>query len=527
MALVIAGTVVPMAPGDESASFKGRVWIGDDGRVDAVTRRGDAAPAGFSTARVVDVADAVIHPGFVDLHSHIGYNFLPLWEEPDEPAPFAHRGIWPNRSTYRPDVAWPAWTLMKLAPESLYAYAQVRALAGGTTAIQGWPSASRPPTNRLVRSIDDDPVGPLKDPISVAIQTLPKEELRRRAQDVLGTGRSFIYHLGEGQPTSLAKREFADLSGPGWSCLQPGFIAIHATTLDAAAFQTWKRTAAVRDGGPCGTIVWSPFSNLWLYQTTARVPDALAAGVDVSLGTDWGPSGTKNLLGEIKVARLWSDHAGWGLTDADLVRMITAAPGDAVGRAWQVPVGRLVPSALGDVTVLTRRHDDVWRNVVTAKDTDVALVVVDGVPRFGTTEHMRAAGAGRTTAVPIGTSSRRVTLVRPDDPTKLWTWSDITAGLKAARTDAAERPPTGPVATGARRTAGPPRRVGDPVGTPPIAVRLDMPGGPGATAGPPPKGQVVDIPPIQPVSHNPKWLAGVVGHGFHAGVLDGLRGFYR
>jgi cytosine/adenosine deaminase-related metal-dependent hydrolase len=527
MALVIAGTVAPMAPGSEGASFKGRVWIGDDGLVEAVTRRGDAAPPGYSTARVVDVADSVIHPGFVDLHSHIGYNFLPLWEQPDETAPFAHRGIWPHRPTYRPEVAWPAWTLMKLAAESLYAYAQVRAIAGGTTAIQGWPSASRPPVNRLVRSIDDDQLGPLKDPISVAVRPLDAPDLRHQAQDVLGSGRSFIYHLAEGQSTSLAAREFAGLSGPGWSCLQPGFIAIHALALDADEFRTWKRTAAAGRGRASGTVVWSPFSNLWLYGTTARVPDALAAGIDVGLGTDWGPSGTKNLLGEIKVARLWSDHEDWGLTDGDLVRMITAAPGDAVGRAWHVPVGRLVPSALGDVTVLTRRHDDVFRNVVTARDTDVALVVVDGVARFGTADLMRAAGANRNTAVPIGSSSRRVTLVRSDDPSAVWTWTDVQAGLRAARSHAARHPPVGPAGSRSRGPGTTAVRVGDPPGTPPIVVRLDMPGGPDATAGPPPEGQTVQIPPIEPLSHNPRWLASLADRGFHAGVLDGLRGFYQ
>ncbi len=40
--------------------------------------------------------------------------------------------------------------------------------------------------------------------------------------------------------------------------------------------------------------------------------------------------------------RIWSDREGWGLSDLDLARMITAAPGDALARAWRQPVGRLV-----------------------------------------------------------------------------------------------------------------------------------------------------------------------------------------
>jgi cytosine/adenosine deaminase-related metal-dependent hydrolase len=527
VALVIAGRVAPMAKGSEDETFVGRVWIDDDGTVDRVTRRGAAAPSGFADAPVVDVgSDAVVYPGFVDLHSHLAYNALPLWAEEGEPRPYLHRDIWPGRPTYKPDVAWPAWSLMNAAPESVYAYVQVRALAGGTTAIQGWPMASRPPSNRLVRSIDDDQIGPLDDPTSVSVLTLPKSELRERERDVLRTGRSFVYHLAEGQRGSNVAKELDDMSGGTWSALQPGLIAIHCCALDASGFAAWKASARPGRGKTAGTVVWSPFSNLWLYGSTTLVPDALASKVGVALGTDWGPSGTKNLLGEIKVARLWSDHEGWDLADADLVRMITSVPGDALARAWQQPVGRLVRGALGDVTVLTRRYTNVWTNVVRGRDPDVSLVVVGGVPRFGTAALMRAAGARNTTAVRVGSTSRRVTLVRPDNPSATWTWSDVLRRLDAARADASRNPPRGPAGSRARPRRRP-KLAADPEGTPPIAVRLDMPGGPMARAGPPPPGKTVRIPPIEPLSHDRRWLASIRGRGFHGGVLDRLRDFYR
>ena len=58
MALVIAGNVVAMAPADPAKVFKGRVWLGDDGLIDAVTPANAPAPAGFATAPIVDVKDA-------------------------------------------------------------------------------------------------------------------------------------------------------------------------------------------------------------------------------------------------------------------------------------------------------------------------------------------------------------------------------------------------------------------------------------------------------------------------------------
>ena len=60
-----------------------------------------------------------------------------------------------------------------------------------------------------------------------------------------------------------------------------------------------------------------------------------------------------------------------------------------------------------------------------------------------------------------------------------------------------------------------------------MAIDLDMPGGPAVTAGPPPKGQLVKIPPIEPVYHNPAWLQTIHGKGFHGGALDGLAAAFR
>lgn len=526
MALVVSGRLAPMVPGAEEETFTGRLWLGDDGLVEAVTRQGERGPSGFATAPRVEVGGAVVHPGFIDLHSHLAYNCLPLWSEPRQTEPFLHHDIWPDRPSYNPEVSWPAWALMDRAPECVYAYVQARAIAGGTTTIQGWPSASRPPVNRLLRSVDDDRVGARPDPVSVSALTLDREQLKRRAEG-LRAGQSFIYHCGEGQPGSNAAKEFDTLSADTWTCLHPGFIAVHCSALGAEHFAEWRRRARPRPPKTAGTVVWSPFSNLWLYGTTTAVPEVVANRIGVCLGTDWGPSGTKNLLGELKVARLWSDRQEWDLTDHELVRMITSVPGDAIARAWRVPLGRLVPGALADVTVVARRHRDPWRNLVRARDDAIELVVSSGRPQFGTPARMTAAAAGATTSVSIGGSRRRLALVRPDDPSRPWAWTDVRRRLDAVRADVAARPPTGPSAGRARRPAAPSPVAGDPPGTAPLVVRLDMPGGGRAAAGPPPRGQRVTIPPIEPLHHDRRWLASIPGRGFHGDVLDGLGRFYR
>jgi hypothetical protein len=201
----------------------------------------------------------------------------------------------------------------------------------------------------------------------------------------------------------------------------------------------------------------------------------------VAWAPNWGPSGTKNLLGELKVARLHADAQGWDLDDHALARMVTANPGDALARAWQVPSGRLVPGALGDLVAIKPRRDDPWESLVAARERDVVLVAVGGRPKLGTAEAMLAAGAAGAVPVRMGNATRRVTLVRPDDVTKAWPWAEVLAGLDKVRESAAQVPPSGPAASRSARPTG--LISGDPPGTPPMAVSLDMPAGPVGQAG--------------------------------------------
>ena len=308
-------------------------------------------------------------------------------------------------------------------------------------------------------------------------------------------------------------------------CLQRGLAAVHCCALTGTHFARWKQASGPGAGAP-GAVVWSPFSNLWLYGVTTDVPTARANGLSVSLGSDWGPSGTKSLLGEIKVARIWSDHQGWTLTDHDLALMVTASPGDVLARAWQRPAGRLVEGGVGDAVVVAGRQQDPWANLVAARESDVMLVVSSGVPRYGTADLMQAAGAQQATPIELGGQARQVVLHRPDDATQPWSWADVTSRVDAVRADAAVRPPSGPSGMRGAAPAARSELAGDPPGTPAIVVRPDMPGAPGEVAGPPPHGVTVTVPPLDPLYHSPAWLSTIKGRGFHGGVLDALAGFF-
>ena len=113
MALIIAGRIVPMIDADPAAVFTGRVYLGDEGLVEAVAAGDANVPAGFESAPVVETGDAFVIPGLIDLHNHLGYNALPLWAEPAQKKPFLHHNDWPGKPSYKPGISWPAWVLAK------------------------------------------------------------------------------------------------------------------------------------------------------------------------------------------------------------------------------------------------------------------------------------------------------------------------------------------------------------------------------------------------------------------------------
>lgn len=513
MSLVIAGRIVPLARDTrvartESATFKGKVWIGDDGHITAVTKGAKKGPAGFDTAPVVDVGSDLVVPGFIDLHSHLAYATLPLWVEPNRSVPFPHHDIWPTRPTYAESVTWPAYAFIEAAPAELLAYAEVRALVGGTTSIQGSPPSNRPLDGWLVRNIEDETLGGQisRHQVLSSTLTLKSEQLGERA-DRMRQGATFIYHCAEGQPDSIVGREYAAAHAAG--CLQGRLVAIHTNAVDPNAYTAWREP---------GAIVWSPFSNLWLYGTTTDVPAAIALGIKVCVGSDWAPSGTRNVLGELKVASLVNGAKGWDLTDFDLVKMITAHPGDVLAQAWGRQAGRLQPGALGDVAVIAASsRADAFKTILHATEKEVRLVVVNGQPLYGTANLMGQARPTQTSVLGVNGESRRLALTRLATPGASWTFDDIFRRLEVVRAD----PKT--EIERARGLAFAALRTGS---APPLRLALDMPTGRVPIGGLPKDLATINIPPIQTLAHDGAFFASIRGRGFHGGLLDGLAAFY-
>jgi len=67
--------------------------------------------------------------------------------------------------------------------------------------------------------------------------------------------------------------------------------------------------------------------------------------------------------------------------------MATCLLGDVLSRAWGRQVGRLQPTAQADLVVLkAKRGADAFSSIVASTEDAVDLVVIDGLPRYGTPE---------------------------------------------------------------------------------------------------------------------------------------------
>jgi 5-methylthioadenosine/S-adenosylhomocysteine deaminase len=499
--LVLHGRVVTFSGHSKGAVIDdGAVYIGADERLKAVQARGEDPPGGFEDAPRIDTGGA-IYPGLLDLHNHVAYNCLSLWASPTREEPWERRDQWPDDPSYKPKVSLPTAALCHVAGEAVLKYVETKAVIGGTTAIQG--SAKVPHYQGwLVRNVEKETFKGEKKTPRQSVREITKLggfDSYRRAMD---DGRGFIYHLSEGTAAELI--EEYDLLREA-RCLKPRLLAVHSTALGDEQFERWgdpKRSH--------GSVVWSPFSNLWLYGKTTDVWKAAKEGIRICLGADWSPSGSKNVLGELKVADLVNKaRKARRFTDEELCRMVTSNPADALG--WEDRLGRLEPGLHADVLVTSDRGGDPYRNLIEATERDVLFVAINGYPLYSTSELMDKAKAEHAEPIQIGDMRRRIVLVYPGVPNADLRWQEVKRELDSARTD--------PKRHERRRKGKRPR--GEPV-----RMRPEKPFDANLKVDEPTL-ETVAIPRPDPLVHAEAFFRVVKGRGFHSGLLDGLRTYYQ
>jgi hypothetical protein len=138
------------------------------------------------------------------------------------------------------------------------------------------------------------------------------------------------------------------------------------------------------------------------------VEAAKAAGVTIGLGSDWSPTGSKNLLGEMKVAWLYSQQVLNGEFSArDILAMATRNAARIL--KWDAALGSIEAGKRADLLVIGGRAADPYDALIRAKETDLQLVMINGIARYGVPDLMKHLAPSDET-VRVGGQTRRLFL---------------------------------------------------------------------------------------------------------------------
>jgi len=338
-----------------------------------------------TNAVTISCPGAVVSPGLINTHDHIGFINGRPWvaseHQVDDDQRWRHRHDWRRGRRDHPRISIQGGQANKEAQQ----LGEIRFALAGATSINGSGGASGFLRNvdrgDLDEGLSDEPVAyetfPLGDSngyIDDGVCTYPGmgENRLRNAPNK----RAFTPHVAEGIDGE-AQNEFACMTGADIqgsvdvlganSALIHG-IGLSVDDVDLMALRGMK-------------LIWSPRSNIALYGDTADVPMFLAMGIPVALGTDWVQSGSMNVLRELQCAAQFSDrHWGGALSAKDLWLMVTRDAARAVG--LENSLGSLASGQLGDITIM-RRQGGGYQSVVQGSSKNVLLTLRAGRPLTG------------------------------------------------------------------------------------------------------------------------------------------------
>jgi 5-methylthioadenosine/S-adenosylhomocysteine deaminase len=441
--IVLHGTVVTM--NSAGAILKDGSVLVRSGKIAAIWQ-GRTPPEGAQIGEAVNIdlgENALIFPGLINLHNHPTYDVLDPWPAPSShmqsslgrplgTEPYANRYQWNSVGSTSP----PEYRRLVDSPQLLMTsgiglgllsevvkYSEVKAMLGGETAFQdGLPDSAT--DNLMIRNVQSINFGR-----QAVLSRVPSIDLFTGAnlatlitQMQNGQVDAWLIHLAEGvrenqrrpgDPTS-SRAEFASLESKG--LLTDMTVIVQGNGLEEMDFAAMRAAPSIRadhtGDGLGAKLVWSPLSNLLLYGQTALLYQALRQGVTISLGTDWSPSGSRNLLDELKIADIALRDSRLLGADRDLipslsvdgktgdarknaeialdkllVEMVTSNPAKTL--RWSENVGSIEAGKFADLLVISKpdrrasQHvpDSAYRSLIDATEKDVRLVLVNGEPR--------------------------------------------------------------------------------------------------------------------------------------------------
>ena len=216
MKFVLHGSVVTM-----NAAFDvwpdGAVYI-DGNQIVSAGDRAAPAPQGFAGAQVVETG-GFIFPGLIELHNHLSYDALPMWQVPKL---YTNRGQWQNDKDYVSSVSAPMTTIANSKDPHLLSavarYAETKCLLGGVTTSEGISLKSdqlQAYYHGAVRAVDD----PNDAQFHRATTHIPDVEASQWAQfkKEVDKASCLLLHLSEGLDDEARSAFLALNNGTEWA----------------------------------------------------------------------------------------------------------------------------------------------------------------------------------------------------------------------------------------------------------------------------------------------------------------------
>ena len=377
--LLLRGTV--LAPGEVFRG--GSVAVDAAGRITCVGCDCAAMAAG---ATEINCANGVISPGLINAHDHITFNQnAPYTVRSDER--YEHRHDWRRGQNGHTSIPAPG-----NASNDQQAWHELRMVMSGTTSINGSGGVAGFLRNLDRSSAQMEGLGQR----TVSYQTFPLGDSGGQrlmmgcgypnidpTSDATGTD-AYAPHVAEGID-STARNEFLCIRSGMNDLVQRQSAFVHGIALlpiDIAEMAT--------DGTK---LIWSPRSNITLYGETARVTEYARLGVTISLGTDWMPSGSMNMLRELRCADdLNRNFMGGFFSDEQLWLMATRNAAQAL--AVEDATGAIAVGLVADLAVYNGATNRDHRAVLSAGAQDVSLVLRGGTVLFGDAEAVNGLPGG-------------------------------------------------------------------------------------------------------------------------------------
>lgn len=354
-----------------------------------------------------------IFPGLLDLHTHSTYNLLPLWESVN--VPYSNRFQWRSDSTYKEGVRKPSKKINTIENRPVLAvFSELQAVAGGTSVLQESTDLEKDLQRQrrtLICRGTADPGDLLMDaskrilsvvdffrpdrttgkpaPVDWSLESYVKNREK-------GTLLATLAHIAEGRSgvgsdrgvDPYSREEFETfMRHPAFkdaaAVRATSFTIIHGCGIDV---RNPKHMTFLRDRNI--SIVWSPVSNLLLYGDTLDVETLIENGINVALGSDWSPSGSKHVWDEAKFARFYLDTIGSSISDEQIFNMVTTRASACLGLE---NMGRIAPGAVADFFILRSplETDNPLEVFFSTTDRHVRSMVIGGQPVYGDREFLK------------------------------------------------------------------------------------------------------------------------------------------